>query len=82
MEYPTIEEINERLDKLKLELEEAKKNKTNVLSDNLLLLIKLGNIQLAERESSYGINYKSGLRSIAEDLIKEIESGKKINVIY
>lgn len=78
----TAEEILNRLDKLQLELEKAKKNKTNVLSDNLLLLIKLANIQLAERESSYGINYKSGLRSIAEDLIKDMESGKKLNVIY
>lgn len=82
MGYPTIKEINERLDKLQLELEESKKNKVNVRYDTILTLIKLGNIQLAERELEYGINFKSILRKVAEDLIKEIESGKKLNIIY
>jgi hypothetical protein len=78
----TGEEILNRLDKLQLELEEAQKNKTPILVDNLLLLIKLGSMNLAERENSYGINYKSGLRAIAENLIKDMENGKKLNIIY
>lgn len=78
----TAEEILARLDKLQLELEESKKNKVNVRYDTILTLIKLGNIQLAERELEYGINFKSILRKVAEDLIKEIESGKKLNIIY
>lgn len=82
MRYPTIKEINERLEKLQLELEEAKKNKVNVRYDTVLTLIKLGNIQLAERELEYGINFKSILRKVSEDLIKDMEKGKKINIIY
>lgn len=78
----TSEDILNRLDKLQLELEESKKNKVEVLSENLLLLLKFAKVKLAEREISYGIDYKSGIRSIAENLVDEMEKGKKLNIKY
>lgn len=73
-------DMEDQLLRLERMIKEVRKNTVSFNTSNLIMLLKIANRQLEIEESGFGSNFKSGLRNMCEDLVEDLENGKKINL--